>query len=306
MPFRVLAVLVLALAVAAFGQTSISASGATSAGGTFNGAITANFSAQAFAPPAVPGAPYSGEEVSEHVQTLADGTHITHTMPGQKIFRDSQGRTRTERAMMAGQQATDAPVLVQINDPIAGYQYTLDPGSRVAHRVALPPPGTRPAMMPSGRIGAANTVTDVFSTRAVLSPVPLPPPPPRQDGSGAIAVPNMIVGQAGGTQTRPQVQNEDLGTQMIDGVLCTGRRTTMTFPVGSQGNDRPIVVVNETWMSAELKMMVRSKNSDPRSGENTFRIANLSRTEPDPGLFQPPPDFQVVDETAPFTITFGK
>ena len=45
----------------------------------------------------VTGAPYSAENVSEHVQTLADGTHITSTPPGMKVYRDSMGRTRTER-----------------------------------------------------------------------------------------------------------------------------------------------------------------------------------------------------------------
>ena len=57
---------------AAFGQTSYS-------GGTVNGTFrgTASFSGQQHMPPVVAGAPYSGEHVSERVQTMADGTHIT-------------------------------------------------------------------------------------------------------------------------------------------------------------------------------------------------------------------------------------
>jgi hypothetical protein len=46
---------------------------------------------------AVTGAPYSAEEVTEHVQTLADGTHITQPSPKTIFYRDSLGRTRIER-----------------------------------------------------------------------------------------------------------------------------------------------------------------------------------------------------------------
>jgi hypothetical protein len=41
--------------------------------------------------------PFSADETRETTQTLADGTQITYTALT-KIFRDSEGRTRTERA----------------------------------------------------------------------------------------------------------------------------------------------------------------------------------------------------------------
>ena len=107
-------------------------------------------------------------------------------------------------------------------------------------------------------------------------------------------------------QPRPDFKTESLGAQTIDGVQCEGRRVTTTYPTGSQGNDRPIVVTQETWMSPELKTTVLTKTSDPRSGEMTFKILNLSRTEPDASLFQAPPDYQVVDGTGPVTIDFKR
>jgi len=55
-------------------------------------------------------------------------------------------------------------------------------------------------------------------------------------------------------------------------------------------------------MSAELKVVILSKMSDPRSGEQTQKLINISRSEPDPSLFEPPPDYTVVDEKADFTI----
>jgi hypothetical protein len=45
--------------------------------------------------------------------------------------------------------------------------------------------------------------------------------------------------------------------------------------------------------------------SDPRSGEQTQKLINISRSEPDASLFQPPPDYTIVDEKADFTIQWG-
>jgi hypothetical protein len=53
------------------------------------------------------------------------------------------------------------------------------------------------------------------------------------------------------------------------------------------------VTVNERWYSPELQTVVLSKNSDPRMGETTYRLTNISRGEPDPSLFQVPTDYTV-------------
>jgi hypothetical protein len=261
---------------------------------------TATFSGPPpFAAQPVTGAAYSGEEVTEQVQILANGTHITRTVPGRKIYRDSEGRTRVEHALFRDQmlpQTADSPVVVEITDPVAGYQYTLDTQNHVAHRLALPPAGPRPAPPPSPARAAGQAVAAaavVASTGTVLPPPSIALRAPR----GALEPDDPM---------RPSIQSEQLGNQMFDGVQCDGTRTTTTFPVGSLGNDQPIVTTHETWISPELRLTVMSKNSDPRSGENTFRIKNLSRLEPDPSLFQVPPDFTVVDEKGPFTITYTK
>lgn len=82
--------------------------------------------------------------------------------------------------------------------------------------------------------------------------------------------------------------------------MAEGSRTTVTYPVGAVGNDRPLTTTTETWTSPELKMVVLSKNSDPRSGESTTRLTNISRSEPDPSLFQIPADYEIIEpQTAP-------
>ena len=72
----------------------------------------------------------------------------------------------------------------------------------------------------------------------------------------------------------------------------------MLYPAGAFGNDRPVTVIRETWRSTELKVMILSKNSDPRSGETTTKLTNISRAEPDPALFQIPADYKIVENPA--------
>jgi hypothetical protein len=100
--------------------------------------------------------------------------------------------------------------------------------------------------------------------------------------------------------------SESLGSQLIEGVVVEGKKTTTTIQVGMQGNDRPMTSTSETWFSPELRMTVLSKSTSPTSGENTMKLINISRAEPDPALFQVPPDYKVVDEQGPFTVEFTR
>jgi hypothetical protein len=69
--------------------------------------------------PTVTGAPYSGEEVSENVKTLADGTRLTQKMMARKVWRDAEGRTRTERPLGMGPNQAAMPLIIEITDPVA-------------------------------------------------------------------------------------------------------------------------------------------------------------------------------------------
>src|SRR5262249_60726474 len=87
------------------------------------------------------------------------------------------------------------------------------------------------------------------------------------------------------------VNVEPLGTQLMEGVEATGVRTTFTIPAGQIGNERPIDIVDERWISKELQLVVKSRHSDPRSGETLYRLINIIRTEPDHFLFELPTDY---------------
>jgi hypothetical protein len=104
----------------------------------------------------------------------------------------------------------------------------------------------------------------------------------------------------------PGLQRESLGTDMMEGVEAEGWRTTMTTAVGVIGNDKPLTRVCEAWHAVELKTLLLSNCSDVRSGRSTMRLKNLDRSEPDPSLFQVPPDYTIVDDRDRFTMNFNE
>jgi hypothetical protein len=90
-------------------------------------------------------------------------------------------------------------------------------------------------------------------------------------------------------------KKEALGIQNIEGVEAEGTRTTTTIAAGSIGNERDIEIVYETWYAKDLQLVVYSKHTDPRFGEQTYRLTNISRGEPSLDLFSPPANFTIVD-----------
>lgn len=96
-----------------------------------------------------------------------------------------------------------------------------------------------------------------------------------------------------------ETKKEELGTQTIEGVECTGTRSVTTIPAGAVNNELPINIVSESWYSKDLETSVLRKYNDPRYGENVYRLTNIIRTEPAKELFEIPADY-TVKEDAPF------
>ena len=91
----------------------------------------------------VKGAAYSAVAVTETTQTLSDGNQITRKSEV-ILYRDSEGRTRREQTLegvKTWQAAGDPPRMIFINDPIAGYNYVLDPRARTARKTMGPGKG---------------------------------------------------------------------------------------------------------------------------------------------------------------------
>lgn len=87
---------------------------------------------------------------------------------------------------------------------------------------------------------------------------------------------------------------EELGTRNIEGVDAEGTRTITTIPAGAIGNERPIDIVYERWYSKDLEMIISSKHSDPRFGDQTYKLINIVRADPELTLFTLPGDFKLL------------
>jgi hypothetical protein len=226
------------------------------------------------------GAPYSATITNESVQTLADGNRIVQESTG-TTARDSQGRTRQDAPLPAigNLSATNAPHIVFIMDPVAQMSYNLNLTDKSAQKLPIPAGG-------GGAVGgAAGTPGPVFVARFVAGPAPGSAPP----------LPPIAMMKAIGPEEQADVSTEDLGSQTMEGLLVTGVRTSRTIPSGEIGNEKPISIVTEVWTSPDLKTIVYSKRTDPRMGEQTFKLTNIVRAEPDPSLFTVPADFKLSD-----------
>lgn len=152
---------------------------------------------------------------------------------------------------------------VMIHDPVGGFTVALDAAAKTAQKMSSP-------QMPKVLAGSAANGAGPVTAIAVNSDIP-----------------------------ERQPLTENLGTQTFGGTTAAGRGTTLTIAAGEIGNDRAIQVVSETWYSNDLQMVVRSSNSDPRFGDTTFELTNISRDEPDPALFRIPADYVVSEAKLP-------
>lgn len=242
----------------------------------------------------VKGAPFSAEGVSESIQTLADGNRIARSTTT-RMYRDSEGRFRREGT---GGATGFAPAVatygglfsthgfaetISIYDPVESIRYTLNPSSKTARRFNQ-----------TKIIGSGASLANVYvASEAVKLQTEL------KIAKGAISQngqkAEVIV--LGNTERSDKITKpEPLGTRNFEGVEAEGTRSVTTIAAGAIGNERPIEIVYERWYSKELDMVVYSRHYDPRFGEQIYRLVNINRSEPDPSLFVPPADYNVVSE----------
>ena len=86
---------------------------------------------------------------------------------------------------------------------------------------------------------------------------------------------------------------DDLGSQMVNGVIAQGVRTTSIIPTGAIGNDHEIKSASERWVSEDLHVLVKSVYTDSRTGSTVYDLINISEAPPDRSLFQVPNGYSV-------------
>ena len=245
----------------------------------------------------VKGAPFSAEAISEGVQILADGNKISrsHTT---RLYRDGEGRFRREKLDAPSNTSANNPRIAQalgfqgtvsIFDPVANQNFILNPTEKTARRGTFLLDAAESAATVLNAQAFSQTGRNRFETTDSIQ------------GTKIILLPEL--NSSGGGNGSGAGKTESLGTRSIEGVEAEGTRSVTTIPAGTIGNERDIEFVYERWYSKDLQMVVYSKNSNPLSGEQTYRLVNINRIEPDRSLFVVPADFKIVAEPKFTTIT---
>ena len=222
-------------------------------------------------PSLVAGAPFSGVVEVQSVTAFADGNRIVRSN-SMRYFRDGQGRTRTEREglTLEGSLAAGGPTIV-INDPVSGERVDLMPKFKTANEFKF-------------RGG-------VVSPAAAVAAVSESSPPFALLGLGMALGANQA--------TEASTSTTSLGQKDINGLTTTGSRIVRTIPVGVLGNEKPINVTIEEWVSPDLGMVVQFTETSSVGGSVTFSLNQVVRAEPDPSLFTVPTDYKVRNISLP-------
>jgi hypothetical protein len=88
---------------------------------------------------------------------------------------------------------------------------------------------------------------------------------------------------------------ESLGSDVVDGLNVIGTRETISINPGVVGNTKPLITTREFWYSPDLQVNLSVTRKDPREGTQVIHVIDLSRSEPDPAMFQVPAGFVVQD-----------
>jgi hypothetical protein len=214
--------------------------------------------------------PYTAVWTEKQVQTLANGTTVTHESMT-KFARDASGRTYTEMHQMvpSGQDGQPREVVTyHIFDTAARTTTTWNLDTREATVTHRPEPTTIQAR-------AAQTL-DAPSAPTVQTEMPV-------------------------RRQQAEAQREELGMKTIAGVSAKGTRVTRVIPAGREGNDQPITTTQEIWRSTEYGIVLMSVYEDPRYGTSTHETTEFTPGEPDAALFRVP-DGYTVREVTPRTV----
>jgi hypothetical protein len=221
----------------------------------------------------VTGRPYESVEDVVLTTTAANGQKLVMELRVRR-YRDSWGRTRIEGfSPDNGSQAGVSPSEIVIVDPTADVIHELRTETRTVYSVAisklqidavLPPSGTDSSSAQGAESRPPDSVDDYV--RSLRGPLP---------------------------ETKETVVAEDLGTQVLAGLVAYGERKTRSafMRASSKDANQPVVDVKEDWRSRDLLITMLSKHSDSRFGEIDTRVTNIDRREPDPSLFVVPSDY---------------
>jgi hypothetical protein len=172
--------------------------------------------------------------------------------------------------------------MITIQDPLSGASYFLDPEQKIATKVPSAPTGKNVMF---SRDAGEGPIPEKLRSGAVAGGFV-------SGGEGPTVVMGFNAGQQGDSVPLEE-KSESLGKETIAGLSADGTRTITSIPANAIGNERQLDIVRERWYSADLGIVLRSKQSDPRFGETTYEVTNLGRVGPSPSLFEVPSDYKL-------------
>ena len=203
----------------------------------------------------VPNAPFSAVVNVERSRVQPDGSIFnlkTIRDIGRDIGRDSRGRIHNESRALLPASSTDTPPLIRI--------HVYDPQTRISTFL--------------------NPRKQTYWTQTTNHPPSTEPPTIR------------FAGPTGSAPQNEFAKEEDLGIREIEGVSAHGVRETQVIPAEASGTGKDVAVTDEYWYSEDLRINLFIKHSDPRTQTVTIAVSQITRTEPDPALFQVPEGYK--------------
>ena len=207
------------------------------------------------------GAPFSAVRSQQSAKNFADGNRIDNGSSS-RLYRDGQGRTRTELdtpAQMLAANPQMEPTQITISDPQSGETVHLLSKLKVA------------------------MVTRGPAASAISKPVQAP--------HAFITFARHLYGANDPGWSKPV----SLGEKSFDGVQATGTRTQYTIPVGVINNEKPILLTVDQWYSTQLSLLIEKRARSSLGGELGFETENIVAREPDPALFSIPADYKRIE-----------
>ncbi len=169
-----------------------------------------------------------------------------------EIGRDSRGRIHNEARGLVPAASSETPQLLRV--------HLYDPQTRVSTYL--------------------DPQKKTFWTQTTNHP-PSTEPPTLRFGTSP-----------GGGPQNEFAKEEDLGLREMEGVSAHGVRQTQTIPAETSGTGAEVVITDEYWYSADLRINLMIKHSDPRMGSVTMTVTRVSRTEPDGAMFEIPEGYR--------------
>jgi hypothetical protein len=218
-------------------------------------AITAAASAQDIFVTPVPNASFTGVINVERSVVQRDGS-VKDLKTIREIGRDSRGRIFNQYRTLLPALDASTPQVVRV--------LLYDPQTRISTTV-----------FPQQRMFSSGTVNRPPETQ----------PPALLDAS-----------TTGNSIPRNDfTKEEDLGNRQMEGLPVHGVRETQTIPAEKSGTGTEIVTTDEYWYSADLRVNMLIKHSDPRTGAVTMTVTQVKRSEPDPALLEIPEGYKPVE-----------